>query len=317
MIVDGEVKSLEKFRQLSRPAGCKGASSVCLDYHCFWAPFAVLQAIRYRQWAVVSSSIGYTLALLVIPNIQNYALVWVIYSGGYFDWGAEYSWQMGRIDPYWANVLIGVLAINLVCALYLLLFLKLPDIKMTTEPNGIITIAELLWDKVPGDFGLDTSHEKASFNEIASALWNQVFRLVDANGSTCLKIIQGPTSPPQSPTLSSTTLRSRQAQYSRLRRAFNGIQRYWDKFRLMIIEYCHKVERSMNGSPYPFLLRPLALIIWIVFLTLVLAANSYVVHNMTTPQQFTDQNYALPGPPSLYICTGVFIQVMLTLEEKN
>ena len=313
MIVDGEVKGLEKFRQLSRPAGCKGASSVCLDYHCFWAPFAVFQAIRYRQWAVVSSSIGYTLALFAIPNIQNYIFVWVVFSGGYFDWGAEYSWQTGQLDPYWAKVLLGVLAINLVCALCLFPFLKCPGFKMTTEPNGIITLIELVCGKVPADFGLDPSHEKASFNGIASVLWDQRFHVVEANSSMRLEIFRGPTSPTHSPVLNFTTP-SRQAQNSRFRRAFNGTRRCWNVFRVKLIGYCWEVEKWMNGSPYPFLLRPLPLTLWIIFLALVFAANSYIVHKMTTPQQLSDQNYALPWNPSLYIATGVFIQVS-SLEE--
>ena len=308
MIVDGEVKRLEKFRQLSRPEGCKGASSVCLDYHCFWAPLAVFQAIRHRQWAVVGSSIGYTLALLAIPNIQNYMFVWVIFSGGYFDWGAEYSWQTGQLDPYWAKVLLGVLAINLVCALCLFPFLKFPGSKMTTELSGIMTVAELVCDKVPPDFGLDPSHDKASFNDIASVLWNQQFRLVEANSSTRLESNRGPTSATSSSVLS-LTIPSRQAQNSRFRRAFNASRRCWNVFRLKLIGYCREVEKWMNGSPYPCLLRPLPLTLWIIFLALVFAANCYVVHNMTTSEQLSDQNYALPWNPSLYIATGVFIQV--------
>ena len=69
MMVDGEIKRLEKFRQLSRLAGCKGANSVCLDYHCFWAPLAVFQAIRRWQFAVIYLGIGYALALFAILNI--------------------------------------------------------------------------------------------------------------------------------------------------------------------------------------------------------------------------------------------------------
>lgn len=308
MIVDGEVKRLEKFRQLSRPEGCKGASSVCLDYHCFWAPLTVFQAVRYQQWAVASSSIGYTLALLAIPNIQNYVFVWIVFSGGYFDWGAEYSWQTGQLDPYWTKVLLGVLAVNLVCALCLFPFLKSHDFTMTTEPNAILTLTELVWDKVPADFGLDPSHEKASFNTIASILWDKQFQLVQANSSTRLEIIDGPASPTQSSFLNSTPT-SRHAQRSFVLRISNTTRRCWNVFRLKFTGYCREVEMWMNGSPYPYLLRPLPLTLWIIFLALIFAANSYVVHKMTTPEQLSDQNYALPWNPTLYLVTGVFIQV--------
>ena len=308
MIVDGEVKRLESLRQLSQPAGCRGASSVCLDYHCFWVPVAIFQAIRHRQWAVVSSSIGYTLALLAIPNIQNYVFVWALFSGGYFDWGAEFSWQMGLLDPYWAKVLLGALAVDLVCALCLFLYLKVPVSRMTTEPNGIMAIAELVCDRTPADFGLGSCHEKASFNDIASILWGQQLRVVEANNSTRLEIVPRPTSATHSPILGSGTL-PRQAQGSRFRRVSNGIRRYWNVLRLKIIRYLREVDIWMNGSPYPFLLRPWPLTLWITFLALLFTANSYVVHSMTMPQQLSDQNYALPWNPSLYIVVGVFIQV--------
>lgn len=308
MIVDGEVKRLERYRQLSRPAGCKGAGSVCLDYHCFWAPLAIFQAVRHQQWAVVSSSIGYTLALLTIPNIQNYAFVWAVFSGGYFDWGAEYSWQTGQVDSYWAKALLGVLAISLVCALCLIPCRKFSGLKTTTQPSEIIAVTELVCDKAPADFGLDSSHEKASFNDIASILWHQQFRVTEANSSTRLEIIRGPRSPTRSLVLNTTTP-ARQAQTSRFRRVLNRTQQCWNVCRLRTIEFCRGAERWMNGSPYPFLLRPLPLALWIFFLALVLAANSYVVYRMTTPQQLNDQNYALPWNPSFYIVTGVFIQV--------
>ena len=144
MIIDREVKRLERFRPLSWPAGCKGASPVSPDNHCCWAPLVVFQAIPHRQWAVVNSSICCALALLAIPNILNHVFIWVVYSGGYFDWPAEYSWQTGQLDPYWTKVLFRVLGINLVRAFGLFRFLRSPCFKTVTEPNGIMTVTELI-----------------------------------------------------------------------------------------------------------------------------------------------------------------------------
>ena len=185
---------------------------------------------------------------------------------------------------------------------------KFSGLKTTTQPSEIIAVTELVCDKAPADFGLDSSHEKASFNDIASILWHQQFRVSEANSSTRLEIIRGPRSPTRSLVLNSTTP-ARQAQTSRFRRVLNRTQQCWNVCRLRTIEFCRGVERWMNGSPYPFLLRPLPLALWIFFLAVVLAANSYVVYRMTTPQQLNDQNYALPWNPSFYIVTGVFIQV--------
>ena len=49
MTIDSEMKKREKFRQLPKTNGCKAASSLCLDYHYFWMPFSIVQAIRYQQ----------------------------------------------------------------------------------------------------------------------------------------------------------------------------------------------------------------------------------------------------------------------------
>jgi hypothetical protein len=47
-IVDGEAKRVGKYHQLAKPTGSLGKSSVCVDYHCFWSPLAILQALRFR-----------------------------------------------------------------------------------------------------------------------------------------------------------------------------------------------------------------------------------------------------------------------------
>ena len=71
----------------------------------------------------------------------------------------------------------------------------------------------------------------------------------------------------------------------------------------------HRAGKWLNGSPYPFLLQPIAFLLWIAFLGLVFCANMYLVIGMTTPHQLDVENYALPWNPSLYIVVGVTIQV--------
>ena len=315
MVFDGEVKNREIYRQLSQPQGCKGAGSLCLDYHCFWTPFSVIQAIRYQQWPVASSSIGSTLALIAIPNIQNYAFKWVVFSGGYFDWGAQYTWQSGQLDPYWAEILLGMLALSLTCSLCPFLSMR-PYGFTVPEPGGIMTVAELVWNRTPAYFGLDESHETASFNDIASILWDQRFRLVEENNLTRLSKLPGPTSPVQPPVSASTTP-SLQARNHRFRSRCKSLRSYWSSFLQTTKRHIREVLIWTNGSPCPFLLRPLPLALWILFLSLVLAANAHIVHNMTSPQQLFDQNYAIPWKPSLYIVVGVFIQVRLLISPAT
>ena len=287
---------------------------MCLDYHCFWTPLSLFQALRHRQWAVFSSSIGYNLALITIPNIQNYVFIWVVFSGGYFDWGAEYSWQTGQVDPYWAKVLLGVLAANFACALSLFLTMTFASFELGTDPCGIIIVAELVWDKRPADFGLDRTHEEAPFESIAIELCDQVFHARRDGNSTRLEVVSTPIPQAQSPTSSS---RTPSAQRHCVRRALDWTSHRFSSCKQMIRHYSLKAEKWMNGSPYPFLLRRIPLLLWIAFLAIIIAANGYVVQRMITPQQLIDQNYALPWNPSLYIVTGVFIQVNPSNPEEE
>ena len=54
-----------------------------------------------------------------------------------------------------------------------------------------MTVIELVWDKAPADYRLNPSHEKASFNNFASVLWNQQFCVVKADSSTRPEINRG------------------------------------------------------------------------------------------------------------------------------
>lgn len=271
-------------------------------------PFSVIQAIRYQQWPVASSSIGYTIALIAIPNIQNYTFKWVVFSGGHFEWGAAYSWQSGQQDPYWAKVLLGLLGLSLLCSLCLFPFTRPPTF-VVSQPGGIMTVAELVGDKFPADFGLEASHETAPFTKIASILWDQRFRVVEENQSMRLEVLRGPTTLPRLPVSTSTTPPPIQARNRYYREICQKSRSYWNLFLLKTKYYVRQMSIWMNGSPYPFLLRPLALTLWIIFLSLVFAANAYIVHDMTGLQQLADQNYVPPSKPSLYIVVGVLIQV--------
>ena len=230
-----------------------------------------------------------------------------MFSGGYFDWGAPYSWQSGQLDPYWAAVLLAMLGLSLICSLCHFLLTRSYGFPIP-EPGGIMTVAELVWDRTPAYFGLEVSHETASFNEIASILWDQQFCMVEENNSMRLHKLPGVTSPLQSPVSASPTP-SLQTRNHRFRSICKSIRSYWSSFLQKAKQYIHALSIWMNGSPYPVLLRPLPLALWILFLSIILAANAYIIHNMTSSQQLSDQNYALPWKSSLYIVVGVSIQV--------
>ncbi|KAI4158706.1 MAG: hypothetical protein LQ342_007227 [Letrouitia transgressa] len=180
-----------------------------------------------------------------------------------------------------------------------------------------MTVAELVGDKFPADFGLEASHETAPFTKIASILWDQRFRVVEENQSMRLEVLRGPTTLPRLPVSTSTTPPPIQARNRYYREICQKSRSYWNLFLLKTKYYVRQMSIWMNGSPYPFLLRPLALTLWIIFLSLVFAANAYIVHDMTGLQQLADQNYVPPSKPSLYIVVGVLIQSIFQVLDQN
>lgn len=155
-IVDAETKRLEKYRQLSRNGGCTGRGSVCLNYHCFWSPFTIIQALRYRQWTVVFSSSAYVLSFIAVPNIQSYVFYWESYSGGTMPWGGQWAWQTFQVNSYWANVLVGVLTLILFCNISIIVILGLGKTGLDKDPRGIADAVELVLDAGVSGYGLDT-----------------------------------------------------------------------------------------------------------------------------------------------------------------
>lgn len=271
---------------------------------------SIIQATRYRQWPLVFSSIGYTIALVALPNIQNYAFQWVVFTGGHFDWGAEYSWQTGQMDPYWCKILLALLGVELCCAGSLWPFLASLPSKLDKGPSGLETVAELVLERGPADFGLDMSDEEASFNEIASILRDRQFRIVRNGNFLALTEVPEPTSI----TVSQTQVVTPPQQQSRRLLPWgrgSKVRQYLSIGMTRLRSLLVKIETWLNRSPYPFLFHPVVLMVWISFLCLVLAASSYVIQGMTTPQQLIDQIYALPWNPTLYIAVGVSIQVQL------
>ena len=100
--LDDEVKRLDTFRRLQQPEGAIGARSLCLNYHTFWTPLCIVQAVKYKHWTVAISSIGSVLATIVVPIFQNYVFHREIYDGALLNWPDDpYSWQVALVDETW------------------------------------------------------------------------------------------------------------------------------------------------------------------------------------------------------------------------
>ena len=69
-VVDDEVKRIEPFYQLSRPAGAPAARTIFASYISVPPVLAPLQALRWRQLAVFLSSMTYVLVGFVTPILQ-------------------------------------------------------------------------------------------------------------------------------------------------------------------------------------------------------------------------------------------------------
>ena len=304
-IVDGEVKRVEVYYQLSLKGGCLGEKSLSLNYHCFWSPLSILQALRFRQPAVVLSSTGYTLALIAMPNIQNYVFAWKVYSGGNLDWGGTYSWQVGYIDPYWTAISIGVLSANLICIVALAIILQFRVSGLREDPLGVITMVKLISENQRGfaEFGLEDKDAFESLETITSKL---DFRRFEISSGYQLRENAHPQSAasPNSPYIIWTKLLPT-AMVQRSSRVWRMLKCVWN----LIVGIVRSIDTWTNGRPRPFMFHPLISLLWIIWLLLLLAANSYILVKMTTDTQLALYNFVIPWSPNAYLVVGVFIQV--------
>jgi hypothetical protein len=302
-ILDGELKRIEKFHQLTSPNGSSGKSSICLDYHCFWTPMAIIQAIRFRQWTVVFSSIGCVVAVIAVPNIQNYVFNWAVYAGGDLYWGGIYSWQVGYVDPYWAKVMISVLAVDLVCILGVIVLVHCRQSGLEEDPKGIISWVKLTVDICnESAFGLESDDSFAKSSEIYSKLKHKRFQIL----SDTAQVLQMLPEVPQ-PSRGRVPVPWRKLVPHPLRNILAKIQAACKGFAKFVLHVNQRVQSVTEYANNIF--SPVILVPWIAWLILSLCANIYILAKMTTSEQLTLKNYALPWSPNIYLVVGVLIQV--------
>jgi len=68
-VPDDELKRLDKFYRLRGKGGSISKRSICLNYHSFWTPLSIIQALRYRHWSVAISSTCEVLGSIVLSVI--------------------------------------------------------------------------------------------------------------------------------------------------------------------------------------------------------------------------------------------------------
>ena len=301
-ILDGEIKRIEKYYHLTNPNGVSGKGSICFEYHFFWGPLAILQALMFQHWAVVLSSTGSTMAVIAVPNIQNYVFNWVIYSGGQLNWGGVYSWQVGIADPYWSNVLTGVLCINLLCVVGLMALLHYRRSGLEQDPRGIITWVQLTMSSGRESiFGLQPADSFSQESEICSKLKDKRLQIL-TNPTRELHVVGNVVSQPHS------IHRWRDITPKPLQRSITKVSVIWSHF-VKFVTTVYDAVGSWMTLHASNMLHPLLLVPWTMYLILSFCANVYILAQMTSGEQLTLSNYALPWSPNVYLVVGVLIQV--------
>lgn len=299
-IIDGEVKRPEKYEVLTRDKGSPGKQSLCLDYHSFWSPLAILLACRYRQWPVVFSSTGYVLSAIVVPNVHVFE--WEIYSGGRLAWGSQYSWLVGLADPFWSKVLLGVLAANLACAVGLLVFLSARRTRLHRDPRGIASQVSLVRAEdsdTPGHFlvgaTMNASRQKA-YSDFVKHIEDTVFRIDDTKGYQLV-------------TLPSTISHTSVIDWFMQKLSFKP-------------KITHRISRVavvknlLGDGPFPWFLKGIPMMIWHAALIVCLTGASFLLNRMTTAEALRAENYQLTWSPNIYLIVGVFVQVSATVPNN-
>lgn len=70
-ITDFEVKRLEAYYQLSKEGGALAAESINVDYITFFNFLRPIRALRYKHYAVATSSIATLMAVSLVPTLQS------------------------------------------------------------------------------------------------------------------------------------------------------------------------------------------------------------------------------------------------------
>lgn len=314
-LLDGELKRVEKYYQLTRDEGAPGRSTICFEYHSFWVPLSIIQSLIFRQWAVFLSSTGTVIATIIIPNFQNYVFNWVIYSGGQLNWGGVYSWQVGYMDLYWTKLLTSFLCLDLVCLIGLMTVLLRRQSGLEGEPDIIMHWVRLVSSNNGNDtFGLipfDSFESDETL--IRSKLRNKQFQIIKTPWSSklCVK--------------SENDINATRYWHSSYNMPAADLRRYLlsqlvriSFFRCIVslvevtprilVRYYRKA-RHLIFQHASTMIHPLLIITWIIWLVLSLCANLYILISMTSGNQLALSNYTLPWSQNLYLVVGVFIQV--------
>lgn len=150
---DAEAQRIEPYYQLHRENGSLGQDSLSIDYHGFWTPLRVFQAVKKGHWACAVSGIAYFVAFAILPNLQNFLFSWEKRSGGTYTWTMDtFTFRVGIIDPVYARIIEALLIVNICFGVLLLWMYQSRNTGLDGDPVGLAAVAGLVskggW---PGD----------------------------------------------------------------------------------------------------------------------------------------------------------------------
>ena len=269
-VLDDEVKRIDKYYRLSNQRGCSGKSSICLDYHSFWSPLAILQAARYGHWTVELSSTGAVLASIVVPIIQNNVFIWELYSGGSLSWADSYFWQVAITHPFWSKILAILLSVNLLCSIGLLILMPGQDAGLFEDPRQITTTHEVILTRDYSSLRLDENADRQTFSDLRSELGPLTFRFRRGIGMSSMSLEAS--NPPIPTGWALKTWHSVEqtvgSQIPGLKLALHAL---W--------QFLHSFTNWHTDSPNFFLFRRATFLLWLLFLSSLFAFGIYLLEH--------------------------------------
>lgn len=306
--LDDEVKRLDPYYRLSKPGGTSGKRSLSLNYHSFWAPLSIWQAVVYGHWTVFVSSLGSVLGTIAVPVLANFVFSWSLCSGATLEDDRQYSWQVALVDPYWTMILVGVMGVNLVCAVVLLIVLPRRDTGLKRDIRGIAGVLSLIPDG-------DDCFERIKNEKDAHLLTSSRLAKDYAKMRFCLKLDAHHPDPVLTLQSTSTSQPAPGRKYMfwgwkyvlEARRAVSDLTSLLlqDKH----FEWIHEIKELPNNHGNFLPLHPILFTIWLFCLVTLMIIVGYIAAGMNKLNKTGIWNYEMPFPTEMYLIVGVFIQV--------
>lgn len=301
--IDDDIKRIDIYYRLYKEEGTTGARSLCLNYHVFWVPLSIFQAVIYQHWQVAISSLGSVIGTIIIPLFLNYVFYWEVYSGAALDRPGIYSWQVALVDRGWAFKLIGALIAELFCSAALF-YLSLRQVTFSNDIRGIAGLLYLIDGKDANDLGLPPDASDQPLSDIEDLLGPLRFRLIKENNEyRLMKMAQVPE------TSRFRTLFTRICHYQMLHLLSQPCRYLQTMIKRAFGPIKHAYRRLFRDKS--FLFNNYVFAIWILFLSFVTGAAIWITVKLYKNATDGDYNYVIPIDANICLALGIFIQVSL------